>query len=41
MKQFLCSIVVAATVAILGAGQAGAQDIPIAVVGPITGSNAA
>jgi len=40
MKRLLHSIVLAAALAI-GAGAVEAQDIPIAVVGPITGSNAA
>src|SRR6516165_9990822 len=40
MKQLVRSIVMAAVLAV-GAGVVQAQDIPIAVVGPITGSNAA
>src|SRR6201981_2570464 len=40
MKGLIHSIVLAASLAI-GAGAVKAQDIPIAVVGPITGSNAA
>src|SRR5215468_4163218 len=40
MKRFIGPAVVAAALA-LGAGLASAQSIPIAVVGPITGSNAA
>ncbi|MGC2200578.1 MAG: branched-chain amino acid ABC transporter substrate-binding protein [Stellaceae bacterium] len=40
MKHFAQSAILAATVA-LAAGTAYAQNIPIAVVGPITGSNAA
>jgi branched-chain amino acid transport system substrate-binding protein len=40
MKRLVHSIVLAATLAV-GAGAVKAQDIPIAVVGPITGSNAA
>jgi branched-chain amino acid transport system substrate-binding protein len=40
MKQLVRSIVLAAVLAV-GAGVVQAQDIPIAVVGPITGSNAA
>src|SRR5215470_5166414 len=40
MKQFVRSIVLAAVLT-AGAGVVKAQDIPIAVVGPITGSNAA
>ena len=40
MKQLVYSIVLLAALAI-GAGAVKAQDIPIAVVGPITGSNAA
>src|ERR1700757_1343721 len=40
MKRFIGSALVAAALA-LGAGAASAQNIPIAVVGPITGSNAA
>jgi branched-chain amino acid transport system substrate-binding protein len=40
MKRLVHSIVLMAALA-LGAGAAKAQDIPIAVVGPITGSNAA
>src|SRR5215470_9609474 len=40
MKQFVRSIVLAAVLT-AGPGVVKAQDIPIAVVGPITGSNAA
>src|SRR6516162_1077641 len=40
MKRFIGTAVVAATLA-LGAGLADAQNTPIAVVGPIRGSNAA
>jgi branched-chain amino acid transport system substrate-binding protein len=40
MQRFVQNILLVATLA-LGAGAAAAQDIPIAVVGPITGSNAA
>src|ERR1700757_5181779 len=40
MKRFIGSALVAAALA-LGIGAANAQNIPIAVVGPITGSNAA
>jgi len=40
MKYLVRSIVVA-TALVFGAGAAGAQTIPIAVVGPLTGSNAA
>src|ERR1700746_26754 len=40
MKRFIGSAFVAAALA-LGIGAANAQNIPIAVVGPITGSNAA
>jgi branched-chain amino acid transport system substrate-binding protein len=40
MKEFVRSIVLAAILA-AGTGVVKAQDIPIAVVGPITGSNAA
>src|ERR1700746_349970 len=40
MKGLIHSIVLAASLAI-GAGAVKAQDIPIAVVGPVTGSNAA
>jgi branched-chain amino acid transport system substrate-binding protein len=40
MKHLVQSVILAAALA-LGAGVAKAQDIPIAVVGPITGSNAA
>src|SRR5690349_23773119 len=40
MKRFIGTAVVAATLS-LGAGLADAQNIQIAVVGPITGSNAA
>src|SRR5215470_1909448 len=40
MKQFVRSIVLAAALAV-GSGGVRAQDIPIAVVGPVTGSNAA
>jgi branched-chain amino acid transport system substrate-binding protein len=40
MKQFVHSVVLAAVLAI-SAGAVKAQDIPIAVVGPITGENAA
>src|SRR6266699_3746735 len=40
MKQLICVIAMAGALA-LGAATAGAQNIPIAVVGPLTGSNAA
>jgi len=40
MKALVRSIVVA-TALVVGAGAVGAQNIPIAVVGPLTGSNAA
>src|SRR6478736_148976 len=40
MKYLVRSILVAATL-VFGADAAGAQTIPIAVVGPLTGSNAA
>ena len=40
MKHLVQSVILAAALA-FGAGVAKAQDIPIAVVGPITGSNAA
>ena len=40
MKQLVYSIVLAAAL-VISAGAVRAQDIPIAVVGPITGSNAA
>src|SRR6201987_2547949 len=40
MNRWVASVILAAALA-LGAGGVKAQDIPIAVVGPITGSNAA
>src|SRR5215470_15486050 len=40
MKQFVHSIVLVAALAV-GSGGVRAQDMPIAVVGPVTGSNAA
>ena len=40
MNRYIHSVILAAALA-LGAGGVKAQDIPIAVVGPVTGSNAA
>src|SRR5215813_6225275 len=40
MHRYVYSAILAATLS-LGIGGANAQDIPIAVVGPVTGSNAA
>src|ERR1700745_810662 len=40
MNRWVRSVILAAALA-LGAGGVEAQDIPIAVVGPVTGSNAA
>jgi len=40
MNRWVRSVILAAALA-LGAGGVKAQDIPIAVVGPVTGSNAA
>src|ERR1700739_3604919 len=40
MNRWVYSVILAAALA-LGAGGVEAQDIPIAVVGPVTGSNAA